>query len=130
MNEAAQGLDTPFDAIVTIDWVAQRRAAFDDVLFKFFLKKYWNEEEITTYADKRYSDGNLYEHLGFKYSHDSSPNYWYTKDYFNLIHRANFMKHKLKDKLDSFDENKTEWENMQINGYDRIWDCGNIVFKY
>jgi len=40
------------------------------------------------------------------------------------------MKHKLKDKLALFDPKLTEWENMQNNGYDRIWDCGNLVFKY
>jgi len=23
---------------------------------------------------------------------------------------------------------QTEWENMQINGYDRAWDCGHKKF--
>ena len=32
--------------------------------------------------------------------------------------------------LDQFDSNLTEWENMQLNNYDRIWDCGNISYKY
>jgi hypothetical protein len=22
----------------------------------------------------------------------------------------------------------SEWQNMQINGYDRIWDCGHMKF--
>jgi len=35
----------------------------------------------------------------------------------------------LKDKLEKFDENSTEVENMQNNGYTRIWDCGNYVFE-
>ena len=35
---------------------------------------------------------------------------------------------KLKNKLSSFDNNKTESENMFNNGYRRIWDCGNLVF--
>ena len=39
-----------------------------------------------------------------------------------------YQKHKLKDKLQIFDPNLTEWQNMQLNGYDRIWDCGNFVF--
>jgi len=38
------------------------------------------------------------------------------------------MKHNLKDKLQIFDPNLTEWQNMQLNNYDRIWDCGNFVF--
>ncbi|WP_298752194.1 hypothetical protein [uncultured Arcobacter sp.] len=99
-------------------------------LFKYFINNYWNGEAIKTYADKRYSNGSLYHQLGFKYTHDSKPNYWYTKDYKTVEHRANYMKHKLKDKLSNYDENLTEWENMKLNGYDRIWDCGNMVFEY
>jgi hypothetical protein len=34
-----------------------------------------------------------------------------------------FQKHKLKEKLKIYNENLTEWENMQLNGYNRIWDC-------
>ena len=30
--------------------------------------------------------------------------------------------------MDKFDESKSEWQNMQDNGYDRIFDCGNLVF--
>ncbi len=39
------------------------------------------------------------------------------------------MKHKLPKLLEKFDNELTEWENMQINGFDRIWDCGNNVFE-
>jgi len=34
----------------------------------------------------------------------------------------------LSKRLKTFDENKTEWENMKNNKYDRIWDCGNAVY--
>jgi hypothetical protein len=44
--------------------------------------------------------------------------------------RVQFQKHKLKDKLDKFDPSLTEWENMQLNDYNRIWDCGNYVFSW
>lgn len=47
-----------------------------------------------------------------------------------LESRQKYQKHKLKNKLEKFDPNLTEWENMQMNGYDRIWDCGNLVFGY
>ena len=36
-----------------------------------------------------------------------------------------FQKHKLNKILNKFESNLTEWKNMQLNGYDRIWDCGN-----
>jgi len=57
----------------------------------------------------------------------SYPNYFYVNNY-KRQSRVQYQKHKLKDKLDFFDENLTEWENMQINEFDRIWDCGNSVF--
>jgi len=31
--------------------------------------------------------------------------------------------------LETFNPDLTEWENMKVNGFDRIWDCGNLVFK-
>jgi len=27
-----------------------------------------------------------------------------------------------------YDDALTEWENMQANGYDRIWDCGQRTY--
>ena len=60
---------------------------------------------------------------------NSEPSYWYIKGD-KIWHRSNFQKHILKNKLSVFDENKTESENMYINGYRRIWDCGNKVFVY
>jgi len=98
-------------------------------LLKHFERNY-NPKQITTYADKRWSQGNMYYKLEFKLSHISKPNYWYmNKNYLKRHHRVAFQKHKLKDKLDKFDPKLSEWENMQVNGYDRIWDCGNMVFK-
>ena len=85
---------------------------------------------IITYADRRYSDVSFYEKIGFEKLRESSPNYFYWKGSSGLKSINMFQKHKLKDKLEIFDGNKTEWENMQINGYDRIWDCGNFVFEW
>jgi len=88
-----------------------------------------NIGSIITYADRRYSNGQLYKNNNFKQLKSSSSNYWYWKNTDILYHRVNFQKHKLKDKLEIFDPNLTEWENMLTNKYDRIWDCGNLVFE-
>lgn len=69
----------------------------------------------------------MYEQLGFKCDHISSPNYFYVKSGVRY-NRTLFQKHLLKDKLPVFDNNKSELENMKTNGYIRIWDCGNAVF--
>ncbi|MDX9695045.1 MAG: hypothetical protein RBT49_04570 [Bacteroidales bacterium] len=94
-----------------------------------YFKNNFKWEEIITYADRRYSNGNFYEKIGFDLSHISQPNYYYFKHEYITFHRSKFMKHKLINILEEFDENKTEWENMKQNGYDRIWDCGHFVYK-
>jgi hypothetical protein len=55
------------------------------------------------------------------------PNYSYTKKYVKREHRFNFRKDKLI-KL-GYDSDKTEREIMFENGYDRIWDTGNLKFE-
>tara|TARA_R110002020_G_scaffold90534_26_gene220508 strand:+ start:59 stop:277 length:219 start_codon:yes stop_codon:yes gene_type:complete len=69
--------------------------------------------------------------MGFDLVSQSPPNYWYVNcsNYQKLFHRFNFRKNILNEKLESFDESLTEWENMKNNGYDRIWDCGNLKFE-
>lgn len=94
-------------------------------LFSYFLKNY-NPSTIVSYCDRRYFNGNLYEKLGFKFVNFTVPNYYYIiNNYKDLKHRMSFQKHKLKKLLSNYDEKLSEWENMKLNGYDRIWDCGN-----
>jgi hypothetical protein len=97
-------------------------------LLKYFERQY-KPKSIISYADKRYSNGNLYNKLGFTFSHNSNPNYWYFKNgTFNLYSRIIFQKHKLKNLLELFDKNKSETQNMIDNNYLIIFDCGNMVF--
>jgi len=96
-------------------------------LFKWFTKNY--SGTILSYADLRYSTGNLYNILGFVESHKSSPNYYYIKDG-QRLRRNSFQKKMLKNKMEIYSDELTEWEIMQLNGYDRIWDCGNLVYKW
>jgi hypothetical protein len=101
-------------------------------LLKRFIQQH-NPDNIVSYCDVRWGTGKLYEKLNFKYMHQSSPNYFYFKrngDTNKLLNRVQFQKHKLKDKLEVFNPTLTEWQNMQKNGYDRIWDCGNLVFVW
>jgi len=97
-------------------------------LLSYFIKNY-NPVKIISYADRRWSRGNLYEKLGFNKVSDGTPNYWYL-DHGNRKHRFNFRKNILNEKLETFDSELTEWENMQLNGYDRIWDCGSLKYEW
>lgn len=89
-------------------------------LLKAFIKQY-NPSSIITYADRRWSMGELYEKLGFDLSHISRPNYWYIKDDIR-IHRFRLRK------TPNDDPHLTEVENRRKQGYIRIHDCGNLCF--
>ena len=95
-------------------------------LFKHFLKEY-KPKEVISYCDRRWSEGNLYEMLGFEFSHNSKPNYFYVIN----GKRENRFKYR-KDILvkEGFDPNKSEHEIMLERGIYRIYDCGCKVYKY
>lgn len=100
-------------------------------LLSHFVKNY-NPVKIISYADRRWSNGNLYEKIGFRKISNGTPNYWYINknNYLKRIHRFNFRKDQLSKKLQNFDPNLTEWENMKNNGWDRIWDCGSLKYEF
>ena len=98
-------------------------------LLKHFERSY-HPTSIVSYANRRWSTGNLYEKLGFEFVKNTKPNYFYFKggDNSKLLSREQFQKHKLKDKLVNFDPRLTETQNMYNNGYRKIYDCGNKVY--
>ncbi|QPX63297.1 putative homing endonuclease [Campylobacter phage F370] len=86
-----------------------------------------NKGSLISYSDRLYSNGEIYKKLGFTFSHYSKPGYFYFKNN-RTYSRQQFMKHKLKDKLEKFNPNLTEAENMVENGYHKVWDCGQGVW--
>lgn len=101
-------------------------------LFKHFINRY-NPTTVVSYSDIRWNTGSLYNMLGFNHIQSTAPNYWYFKVNGQtdvLYNRVNFQKHRLVGKLDMFDTELSEWDNMINNGYDRIWDCGNTKWEW
>ena len=92
-----------------------------------YFKKNFIYSSIYSYADKRWSDGNLYKALKFNMESESDPGYMYFKDG-EVHYRYKFAKHKQKDLLQKFNPSKTEYENMMDNGFDKLYDCGNYKF--
>ena len=83
---------------------------------------------IVTYADKRYSEGEMYDAIGFRLDGETQPSF----SYFNirnnqLYNRMNFQKQFLKN-MPGYSDSLTEYEVMQLNGYDRIWDAGQYRY--
>ena len=83
---------------------------------------------FVSYGNRRWCSqlSNVYSNF-CEYTGVSDPCYWYIKNY-NLYHRSTYMKHKLKNIFENFDDNLTEVENCYNNGLRRIWDSGNLVF--
>ena len=82
---------------------------------------------IVSYCDKRFFSGKSYEECGFTLIKETPSDYKYYKNG-NVYSREHFMKHKLKDKLENFNELLTETENMLNNGYFKLYDFGNYVY--
>jgi len=96
-------------------------------LLNYFIKTY-NPKLIISYADRRYSNGNLYKKLGFDFIGNTKPNYWYfKKNEIKRIHRFVYRKDVLIK--NGYNADKTEIEIMYENGFLRIFDCGNIKFE-
>ena len=97
-------------------------------LLKYFEREY-KPKSLLSYANRRWSTGNVYEKLGFEFKHNSSPNFfWFFPGENKLMSRIIFQKHKLKGLLENFNENKSASENMYNNGFRKIYDCGNKVY--
>jgi hypothetical protein len=94
-------------------------------------KLFKNKPEGTgvSYAARDYSTGGLYKNLGFSFSHITEPGYAYYKR-LERISRYRAQKHKLESLLPIYDPKLTEYQNMELNGYHRTYDSGNLVFTW
>ena len=79
---------------------------------------------IYSFADLRWSEGDVYNKMGFSKDYQIPPSYWYV-DCYNIqrFHRYNMRKRK--------DEPKDIPERVlrEQEGYLRIWDCGILKFS-
>lgn len=96
-------------------------------LLKHFLKDHSEIKILTSYVDRRWSKGNLYESIGFKKVHVTDPAYFYIVNNVRE-NRVKYQKHKLI--AAGADPNKTEHEIMKERGYLRIYDCGTIKYQF
>jgi len=95
-------------------------------LFNHFVKTN-NPKSVISYADIRWNTGNVYENIGFEFSHFSEPNYFYIIGQ-KRYNRFSFRKDILVKQ--GFDHNKSEHEIMLERGIYRIYDCGTAVYKW
>jgi len=91
-------------------------------LLAAFCKDFPNQD-VYSYSNNEWSNGNLYKTLGFKLERDIDVSYWYIHPKEEkLMHRFNFSKQKLVAK--GHDKSKTEREICKEIGLLKVWDCG------
>ena len=102
----------------------------DSKLFSYFIKKYL-PNSIISYCDKRFFNGESYKKIGMKFEKDTLPGYFYFNRTNNTYHnRQEFQKHKLSEILKNYNNELTELENLELNGFWRIYDCGQRIFTW
>lgn len=85
---------------------------------------------VVTFADLRWSDGNLYEKNGFVLDCSLDPDYSYAyRGTTKRIHKFNFRRRFLPRRLKSFDVSLSERENCNNNNILRVWDCGKNRYR-
>jgi len=92
-----------------------------------YFQKNFSWQTIYSYADIRWSTGNLYHKLGFQLTKVNPPDYYYVVDN-KRRHRWNYRKDILKNTLPNYNPTLTEYQNMLNHGIDRVWDCGTMKF--
>lgn len=94
------------------------------------LIKHQPYNNIISYIDRSKFTGKGYYNIGFIYISDTPISYSYYKQNHKL-NRVSAQKHKLAQLLgDKFDETQTEYINMVSNGWNCVYDCGNIKVQY
>lgn len=96
-------------------------------LFKYFIKTV-KPNNIVSYADKRWSNGNLYKKLRFHKYNESKPNYYYVIGN-RRKNRFNFRKSILVKKYNC-PQDMSEHEFCKSKGWYRIYDCGCLCYEW
>jgi hypothetical protein len=94
-------------------------------LLNYFIKT-MHPTRLISYADKSWSEGALYQKLGFKLVNETSPDYKYIIDK-KRINKQKFKKSNLVS--EGFSAELSESEIMMNRGIYRIWDCGQLKFE-
>jgi hypothetical protein len=92
-------------------------------ILKNFMNMY-PDHSIVSYSDNRYSDGGLYETLGFELESSDNVSYGYIRfGSDEVVNRFNFTKYKLTE-MASYREDLSETQIMDLEGYFRVYDAG------
>lgn len=95
-------------------------------IIKYYSINY-NVSTIETFSDNTYSDGKVYEKIGFVPIKNIRPDYKYF-DGKDVIRKELFRRERLQ-RYHWFNPKLSESENMAKNGYHKIFDAGKIKWE-
>jgi hypothetical protein len=96
-------------------------------LLKHFQQTY-NWTTLTSFADLRWSTGQLYKTTSWTLDCIIPPDYSYSADGRSRSHKFNYRRKNLPRLLTDFNPSLSERENCDNNGIYRIWDCGKLRY--
>lgn len=102
------------------------RGGFSKII-AFFLKNTTMCKTLVSFADQRWSQGNVYLTNGFTLDAELPPDYCWTDTHIRY-HKFNFRHKMLEKKLKTYDPAMSEADNCRANGLAKIWDCGKLRF--
>ena len=93
-----------------------------------YVKKQYNYAELVTFADLRYSYGDVYLKSGFTEVNRLKPDYFYVIGD-KREHKFNLRKDRIEKRFGITAEGKTEYQMAAEAGIVRIYDCGKIKYS-
>lgn len=100
--------------------------------FSKLIKYVCVNEHITkfvSYVDFSHFNGRGYKKAGFTLEYLTQPSYIYIKGS-DIKSRMQCQKHKLSAFLSAYYDDLSESDNMRLNGWYKVYDCGNLKLKY
>lgn len=91
-------------------------------------ERQFNPVQVYSFADRRWSTGNLYFKLGFELTATNKPSYHYVINN-TRKHRWAYRRDVISKTLPNFNSQLTEHQNMINHGYHFVWDAGTLKFS-
>jgi len=92
-----------------------------------FFKAQYVPTLLISYINRNYSSGSMYSSSGFIFTGFTKPDYSYIKGSHSYPKQM-FSKRILNSILPLFNKDLTEKENMEINGFVRVFNTGSLIF--
>lgn len=131
------------ELVAVIGYGASRFVKGENELHRFCIKKGFNipgafskllkhsEFHGSSYIDLNYFNGSGYLKNNFKFVKTTEPNYiWINPETGQTYSRYQTQKHKLSKLLKYFDSELSETQNMELHGFTKIYDAGNMKVEY